>query len=189
MAATRPAPALLIVDMIGQFDYPGADRMAPSAVRAAGVARAVRDRFHRRGWPVVYANDNFAHWQSDFRELVAMAAGTPGAAGRIAEVLEPRPEDHFVLKPKHSAFQATALPVLLAKLGVDRLVLAGMALESCILATAIDANAREYRVAVARDAVGGRAALRAATFKVLEGAKIATVLQSAQVAAWCRRAR
>src|SRR5690606_6834340 len=120
--------------MIGQFDYPGADRMAPSAVRAAGVARAVRDRFHRRGWPVVYANDNFAHWQSDFRELVAMAAGTPGAAGRIADVLEPRPEDHFVLKPKHSAFQATALPVLLAKLGVDRLVLAGMALESCILA-------------------------------------------------------
>jgi nicotinamidase-related amidase len=182
----RGVPALLVVDMIGMFDFPGADRMAPSAVRAARAIRGLRERFHRRGWPVIYANDNFAHWQSDFRELVAMAAAVPGAAQKIAALLEPGPDDYFVLKPKHSAFQATALPVLLDKLGVRALLLAGFALESCILATAIDANAREYPVAVVRDGVAGRPDLRAATLKVLEGSKTASVVDAHRAAAWGR---
>lgn len=182
-------PALLIVDMIGLFDFPGAHRIAPSAIRAARAIHGLRERFHRRGWPVIYANDNFAHWQSDFRELVAMARVAPGAAQRIADLLEPGPDDHFVLKPKHSAFQYTALPVLLAKLGVRNLLLSGTALESCILATAIEANAREYAVAVVRDAVAGRPGLRAATFKVVEGAQTASVVDADRAIAWCRRAR
>lgn len=181
-------PALLVVDMIGLFDFPGAERIGPSALRAARALRGLRERFHRRGWPVVYANDNFAHWQSDFRDLVAMAGTRPGTGQRIADLLEPGPDDHFVLKPKHSAFQYTALPVLLAKLGVDRLLLSGMALESCILATAIDANAREYKSAVVRDGVAGRPGLRAATFKVLEGAKTASVIDAKGAIAWCGRA-
>jgi len=178
---------LLVVDMIGLFDFPGAERIAPSAVRAARAIAGLRERFHRRGWPVVFANDNFARWQSDFRELVAMAGATPGAAQRIAALLEPGPDDHFVLKPKHSAFQCTALPVLLAKLGVRRILLSGTALESCILATAIDANAREYGVAVVRDAVAGRPDLRAATLKVLEGAKTAKVVDAGRAVAWGAR--
>lgn len=156
--ATGALPALLVIDMIGMLDFPGADRLAPSAVRAARGARTLRDRFHRRGWPVVYANDNFAHWQSDFRELVAMASAMPGAASRIAGLLEPTPQDYFVLKPKHSAFLDTALPVLLAKLGVRRLLLTGMALEACILATAIDGNAREFEVGRGRARGRGRQA-------------------------------
>ena len=43
-----------------------------------------------------------------------------------------------MLKPKHSAFLCTALPVLLHQLGVDGLVLAGVATDSCVLATALD---------------------------------------------------
>jgi nicotinamidase-related amidase len=177
-------PALLVVDMIGMFDFPGAARMAPSAARAAQAIRGLRERFHHRGWPVIYANDNFAHWQSDFRELVAMASATPGPAQKIAELLEPGPDDYFVLKPKHSAFQRTALSVLLAKLGVGRLLLSGFALESCILATAIDANAREYPVAVVRDGVAGRPDLRAATLKVLEGSQAARLVDAQRAVAW-----
>ena len=174
--------------MIGLFDFPDADRMAPGAVRAARCIRGFRDAFHRRGWPVVYANDNFAHWQSDFRELIAMASATPGAPQRIAALLEPGPDDYFILKPKHSAFLATALPVLLAKLGVRRILLAGMALEACVMATAIDANAREYQVGVAREAVAGLPALRASAFKVLAGSKAAEVLGGDRAIAWCGRA-
>lgn len=185
--AAAPAPVLLVVDMIGLFDFPTADRIAPGAVRAARRIRALRADFRKRGWPVVYANDNFARWKSDFRELVAMASAIEGAPREIAALLEPGPDDHYVLKPKHSAFQATALPVLLAKLGVRRVVLAGTALESCVLATALDANAREYEVAVVREAVAGLPELRQATFKVLEGSKAARVLAADGVAAWCRR--
>lgn len=186
--ASHPLPALLVVDMIGLFDFPDAARIAPAAVRAARRARDLRERFHRRGWPVVYANDNFAQWQAEFRELLAMAAATPGAPRQVAALLEPVPGDYFILKPKHSAFLATALPVLLAKLGVRRILLAGMALEGCILATAIDANAREYEVAVARDAVAGLPALRASTFKVLAGSNAARLVEGAGAISWCARA-
>ena len=188
MGAPAP-PALLVVDMIGLFDFPDADAIAPAALRAARRIHGLREDFNDRGWPVVFANDNFARWQADFRELVAMASATPGPAGRIAALLQPLPEDHFILKPKHSAFLATALPVLLAKLGVRRILLAGMALESCVLATAIDANAREYEVAVVRDAVAGRRDLRASTFKVLEGATIAATLDSTRAVAWGAQGR
>ena len=83
-----------------------------------------------------------------------MQAGR-GAAGRIADLLSPLPDHYFVLKPKHSAFLATPLPVLLAKLGVRRLWLSGMTADSCVLATALDANAVEFDVVPAREAVAG----------------------------------
>ena len=45
MAGTG-VPALLVVDMIGQLDYPEAGRMAASATRAARVIQGLRGRFH-----------------------------------------------------------------------------------------------------------------------------------------------
>lgn len=182
-------PALLVVDMIGLFDFPGAARMSASAITAAQRIRSLRRAFHARSWPVVFANDNFAHWRCDFRELVAMASAVDGAPQRIAALLAPDPADYFVLKPKHSAFLATPLPVLLAKLGVRRLLVAGMALEGCVLATALDANAREYEVAVVRDAVAGMPSLKASTLKVLGGSKAAHVVSSRRAVAWAARKR
>lgn len=187
MARTEAPAALLIIDMIGLLDFPGAGRMAPRAVAAARKIHSLRRSFHDRDWPVVFANDNFASWRSDFREQVAMAVHAGGAPCEIATRLGPGPRDHFVLKPKHSAFLATPLPVLLAKLGVRRLLLTGMALESCVLATAIDANSREYEVAVVRDGVAGLPELAAPTLKVLAGSCIATVLGSRAAMAWAGR--
>nr|WP_281383366.1 isochorismatase family cysteine hydrolase [Pseudoxanthomonas broegbernensis] len=173
---------MLIVDMISLLDFPGAARMAP--VDAARRIHALRRRCHAHGWPVVFANDNFARWHSDFHGLVAMAAAAGGAAAQIAQLLAPLPQDYLVLKPKHSAFLSTPLAVLLAKLGVRRLLLAGMALESCILATAMDANAREFEVAVAKDAVAGLPELRASALKVLAGSKAARLVTSRGASAW-----
>lgn len=168
--------ALLIIDMISPLDFPDAARIAPSAVRAARRIRALREACHARAWPVVFANDHFAHWRADFRELTAMAEAAGGDAAEIVSLIAPQPEDYFVLKPRHSAFLATSLAVLLATLGVRRLLLTGMALEGCVLATALDANARAYEVAVVRDAVAGKPALRRATLSVLEGSHAAHVL-------------
>src|SRR5690606_24341767 len=182
MAPAPSPPALLIVDMISLLDFPGAARMGP--LPAARRIHALRRRFHAHGWPVVFANDNFARWLCGFDELVAMASAAGGTAAEIAELLRPQAQDYLVLKPKHSAFLATPLAVLLAKLGVRRLLLAGMALESCVLATALDANAREFEVAVARDAVAGRPQLRDSAFKVLTGSHAARLVGTRGVPAW-----
>ena len=187
MAQAGPPAALLVIDMISLLDFPGAERMAPRAVAAARRIQKLRGAFHERAWPVVFANDNFARWHSEFREQVAMAMHADGAAGEIATCLDPGPRDHYVLKPKHSAFLSTPLPVLLAKLGVRRLLLTGMALESCVLATAVDAHSREFEVAGVKAGVAGAPDLAAPTFKVLEGAHTARVMTSRAALAWAAR--
>ena len=133
------------------------------------------------GHPVVYANDNFAHWRADFRELVAMAAASGSTGQAVSALLQPCPQDYFVLKPKHSAFLATALPVLLGKLRVDTLFLTGMTADSCILATALDGNAREYRVRVVRDAVAALPQRKRQALSLIASSRAGSVVSSRQV--------
>ena len=184
MAGGDAPAALLVVDMVSLLDFPQAERMTPRAVTAARKIQRLRRGFHDRDWPVVFANDNFARWRSDFHEQVAMAVHEGGAPADIATRLDPGPRDHFVLKPKRSAFLATPLGVLLAKLGVRRLLLTGMALEGCVLATAIDAHSREFEVAVVRDAVAGLPELADPSLKVLEGSGVARLVASRAALGW-----
>ena len=189
MARMRPEtrkapPALLIVDMISLLDFEDAARIAPAAAEAARHIRTLRGRFHARRWPVIFANDHFAHWRADFGDLVALASASGGIAGEIANLLAPQPQDHLILKPKHSAFLGTALPVLLSKLGARRLLLTGMALEGCILATAMDANARDFEVAVVREAVAGLPRLRRPALEVLAGSGAARLVALRGAVAW-----
>ncbi|KIP86978.1 isochorismatase [Stenotrophomonas maltophilia] len=147
-----PRTALLIVDLFSRFDFPDGPQLAPLAFKAAKKARQIRDAFDEKQWPVIYANDNFGDWKCGFHQLAEVCRHTEGPSGGIARLLFPGPDHYTVLKPKHSAFLATPLAVLLAKLDVGTLVLAGMALDSCIIATAIDANSREFSTVVASDA-------------------------------------
>jgi nicotinamidase-related amidase len=71
----------------------------------------------------------------------------------LAELVAPRDGDYFVIKPQVSGFYATNLPVLLPKLGVQRLVLAGIAADICVLFTAADAHMRDYQLWIPADAV------------------------------------
>lgn len=147
------SPALLIVDMFSRFDFPDGERLAPRAVEAAHATLPIREAFDEQNWPVIYANDNFGNWKCGFRELADECLRTTGAPQQIARTLFPKPDHYSVLKPKHSAFLSTPLQILLQKLEAGPLVLTGMALDSCVLATAIDANSREYECLVVEQAV------------------------------------
>ena len=174
-----PNPALVIIDMFTLFDFPEAAQVKPSALEAARhIARLAR-HFRERGHPVIYANDNFANWQMDFKELVKLCLSTEGASSAIAKILKPEHGDYFVLKPKHSAFLATPLAVLLAKRGVRELVVAGMTAESCITATCFDGNAREYETIVIQEAVAGIGSRKTTALRLLQASRAATVLKLA----------
>jgi nicotinamidase-related amidase len=99
---------------------------------------------------VIYANDNWMQWQGGFADLVAACRDAGGDSGFVAARMAPCEGHYYVLQPKHSAFLCTALPVLPHQLRVDALVLAGVATDSCILATAMDAKMRDYPVQVPR---------------------------------------
>lgn len=140
--------ALLIIDMINDFDFGGAEAARRQLGSAIERLCALRDAADRAEAPVIYVNDNFGEWHSERSRLIARIRDRR----EIAPIL-PRPSDYFVIKPQFSGFYATNLPVLLPKLGVDRLILTGIATEMCVFVTAADAHMRDYGLWVPRDAV------------------------------------
>jgi nicotinamidase-related amidase len=145
--------ALLILDMISCWNYPDGQTLLRHALRIAPAIAALRDRCRARGVPVIYANDNSGQWRSDFKFVVREALESPGRGARIAQMLEPADEDYFVLKPKHSAFFATPLELLLDHLRVRRLIVVGVTSDQCIAATVVDARMRDFEVIVPEDAI------------------------------------
>ena len=149
----RKRSALLLIDFMNPFDYEGADRLAPRAVKAAEGAAKLKARMREDRVPVIYANDNFGRWESDFKAVVESCRQRGGASGKIADMLAPERKDRSVLKPRHSAFFGTPLEFLLDELRVQRLVLAGISAESCIMFTAHDAYLRKYALWIPADCV------------------------------------
>ncbi len=179
-------PALLIIDMFSLFDFPGAEPLVPLAEQAARHIARLRRHFDDRQWPVIHVNDNFSDWRCDFRQQVERCRQTPGPAATIATLLAPKPDHYFVLKPKHSAFLATPLPILLAKLQVRRLVMCGMTAEGCVMASALDAKSREHEVVLAREAIAGLPALKKQALDVLRGSQVGDVRSVASILRWRR---
>ncbi|RYZ06151.1 MAG: cysteine hydrolase [Myxococcales bacterium] len=143
--------ALLLVDVINAFDFPGAEPLVRAAHHAAPKILTLRERAHAAGVPVIYVNDNFGRWRSDFRRTVAACSDPSFPGHAVARLLAPLEADYFVLKPRHSGFYCTALELLLEQLGVKRLVITGFAANICVLLTAGDAHMRGYEVWVPMD--------------------------------------
>jgi len=144
--------ALLLVDVINRFDFKRADGLIQAAHAVLPNLEALAASARKAEVPVVYVNDNFGMWQSDFRAITETCLAPERPGRQIVRSLLPQSSDYFVLKPRHSGFFGTPLDALLAHLGVSSLVLAGFATDLCVLFTGLDAHARGYRVAVAVDA-------------------------------------
>lgn len=145
--------ALLLIDVINDLDFEGSAPLVAQAVPMAGRVATLKQRAKAARIPVVYINDNFGRWQSDFRRLIehCLHDGVPGEP--LVRQLVPDDDDYFVLKPKHSAFFATTLDTLLAYLGAKTLILTGIAGNICILFSANDAYMRDYNLVVPADCV------------------------------------
>ena len=151
MAPDDCAAALLVIDMISDFEYEGGERLVEQARPAAQRIAALTGRARAARIPVVYVNDNAGRWRSSL-EQVWQAATAEGCRGRpVCELLAPAEEDYFVLKPKHSGFYGTTLDLVLNKLGATRLILTGVAGDACVTMTAMDAYLREFDLYVPAD--------------------------------------
>ncbi len=145
--------ALLIIDVINDLEFDDGDKLLQFALPMAERLAELRQRFRDTGLPVVYANDNFGRWRSDFRVQVDHCLNEGVRGKPIVELLRPHDDDYFVLKPKHSAFYATTLDVLLEHLRVRSLVITGVAADICVLFTANDAYMRDFDIVIPSDCV------------------------------------
>lgn len=101
--------ALIIIDMINDLEFPGATDMFNAAVRAAENIALLKERARQEKLPVIYANDNFGRWRSNFVDITQYCLQSDVRGRPLVEILKPVSDDYFVLKPRHSAFYATPL--------------------------------------------------------------------------------
>lgn len=142
--------ALLPIDLFQRFDHEDGDRLLASVRGRLPAMRAALAAAREGGIPVVYCNDAGHRWDSDAPALVRDALDGPG--GDALRRIVPRDGDAFVLKPRYSVFDHTALVLLLRELDVERLVLIGAATEMCVVQSAIDARELGFKVSILADA-------------------------------------
>lgn len=145
--------ALLLIDVINDLDFPGSAALIDAAEEMAGRLATLKRRVARAGLPVIYVNDNFGQWRSDFRRTVAHCTAKTSPGRRVSLRLRPSARDYFVLKPKHSGFYDTTLDTLLDALRVRRLIVAGIAGNICVLFTANDAYMRDFKIFAPADCI------------------------------------
>jgi nicotinamidase-related amidase len=143
--------ALLLIDVINPLDFPNSEALLKHALPMSEQIATLKATARQHGVPIIYVNDNFGRWRSDFQSQVD-ACLEPDVLGRpIAERLKPDHDDYFILKPMHSGFYLTPLELLLDRLEAETLIVTGMATNICVFFTANDAHMRGYRILAPRD--------------------------------------
>jgi nicotinamidase-related amidase len=159
VAEASGTTALVVIDMQNDFVLPGAPACVAGALASVPVIRRLLDSARAAAWPVFHVIRAHRADGSDaevFRRALftqgrgICVAGTPGA--QIVPELTPLPGEHVLLKRRFSAFLGTELDLVLRRLGVRTLVLAGTQYPNCIRGTAVDALSRDYGVVVVTDA-------------------------------------
>jgi len=152
-APEKSHAVLLLIDVINDLEFPEGDQllehMLPMARELASLKHAAREA----GIPIVYVNDNFGRWRSDFNAQIEHCLHDGVRGEPIVKLLRPEREDYFILKPQQSAFAATPLELMLDHFGAKTVILTGVATHMCVLFTAVDAYQRGYEIIVPRDCV------------------------------------
>lgn len=152
-------PALVVVDMIKGFT----DSSCPLGSDCPEVVAAnvsLLDAFHKAGFPVyfttvVYHSDDQARVFRD--RIAALNVLTPDSHWvQVDDRLLPGPDDVLIEKQWASAFHKTDLDDRLRQRKVDSVVVTGLTTSGCVRATVVDGLQYDYRVVVAREAVGDR---------------------------------
>lgn len=149
----RSSIALLLIDVINDLEFDGGEAVLRFAKKMAPRLARLKQRAYANNIPVIYVNDNFGKWQSDFRAQVSHCLEDGVRGEPIARLLLPTERDYYILKPKHSGFFATPLSILLDHLQTKTLILTGIAGNNCVLFTANDAYLREFDLIVPPDCV------------------------------------
>ncbi len=80
---------LLFVDVINDLDFDGGKNLYQEFAAVAERLRDFKERCGRAGLPVVYVNDNFGKWKSDFQAVVKHCCRDDARGGRLSSMLCP----------------------------------------------------------------------------------------------------
>lgn len=143
--------ALIIIDMINNFDFPGGDQLLEHTKNIIKPLKDLKKKAKEEGIPVIYVNDHYYMWQANYKKIIEFCKN--GQNEDILDEITPDEDDYFLIKPKHSAFYETALNTLLHQLEAKNVILTGIAGNICVLFSADEAYMREYNIFVPADCI------------------------------------
>jgi nicotinamidase-related amidase len=138
---------LVVVDVINTFAHDDAAALLSSFRERLPTMVETLDAARAEDLPIVYVNDASDGWDGDAPGLVRRAIDR-GSGGDVVAALAPMPGERFVFKPQYSAFDHTPLATILRDEGIERILLAGAAIEGCVVQTAIDARENGFKVTI-----------------------------------------
>lgn len=153
--------ALVVIDMENAF----IEQTSPLCIRQAAASvplcGRVVEKARERKIPVFFVNriyrkngsdvefTRYGSWEAGGRYL---APGSTGALSiQVPKELEPRPGDYTIVKPRFSAFFQTELDLILRRLGVHTVFLAGTTTPNCIRTTCYDGLSMDYNIVLIED--------------------------------------
>jgi nicotinamidase-related amidase len=150
VVAFQQGDALLVIDALDDFDHDDSASLLASFRERGRTMAAAIESAREAGVPVIYINDDRDHWDGDAPALAREAASGPG--GDIIRQLLPRSGDSVLLKHRYSAFDHTALDLLLEAKFVERVLVVGAATEGCVVQTSLDAREHGLQATILTDA-------------------------------------
>lgn len=151
--------ALAIIDMQNDFVLPDAPLCVAGAAASISIIRGLLDRARQLKWNIFhiirehradgvdseYFRTHFYHDGQGF-----CISGTKGA--EIVKELQPLKGEIILKKQRFSGFFHTELDLILRRLRIKTLILAGTQYPNCIRATAVDGLSFDYQIIVVTDA-------------------------------------
>jgi nicotinamidase-related amidase len=139
--------ALLVIDVLDDFAHRDGPALLESfRERHESMRQAIANAREAKS-PIIYVNDDKGRWDSNAPELIREVCER-GSGGDVVGRLVPEPGDYVLLKHRYSAFDHTALDILVKQLLTDRLIIVGATTEGCVVQTAIDARERGLKVTI-----------------------------------------
>jgi len=148
--------ALILVDVINDFFHPQGSNYHPQYDAILLHIKTVLSAARRHGLMIVHAMEGHPanhKWDFEWKKLPQHCI-IGSFAAQPAPGIEIHSGEYTVHKRRYSAFFATDLDLLLRERSVRHLVLVGVKSHVCVRATAQDAFALGYDVAVVKEAVG-----------------------------------
>lgn len=145
--------AVVVVDMLADNLKTGKHgAMEREGMALVPVLRGLLAECRGRGVRVVYANDSFLPDDALFGGRMQPHALRGSAGARVIEEIAPQPGDLEVPKRRFSAFYKTDLDQTLRTWGMDTVAVCGITTPFCVVATALDAVAADFRAVILEDA-------------------------------------
>lgn len=152
-APEKSSVALLLVDVINTMEFPEYEKLLKNALPAIKNIALLKEKAKKLNIPVIYVNDNFGRWRSDFKNLVEYCLREDSPSKDLVFLIRPDEDDYFILKPKFSAFFNTNLEILLKYIEVKTLIITGIAGNMCVFFTVADAYMRDFYIYVPSDCI------------------------------------